>query len=244
MRLHLSVFLKKFFSTKSCVGYLFDLIIIVFGITISFWLQSRYNTSENLRKQKGAYERILADLELDRTYLELAFANNQSQVIAAQEIIRGAINEDNFNHIIHYYGTFFNDNTINSIRSTGLLENFANKKLINELLTYYRQNYDFLTHAARFDEKIAIENILHVASTIQIDSVSIKDHILHQNKSKTARFGINERTKYDLINNEKFIGLLNSKVWIKSAYNNSIERAIEKNLSLAMAIEEELKFFE
>ena len=126
--------------------YLIEISIIIIGITISFGVQSHLKDREDNRKQVVAYERIFEDLKQDREYFDLAFENNEQQIKAAKSIINGPLNQTNFNRIIPYYGTFFNDNTITSIMSTGLLEDFENRALINEILTYYRQDYYFLVN--------------------------------------------------------------------------------------------------
>ena len=138
--------LKLFVSMRKLNRYLIEISIIIIGITISFGAQSHLKDREDSRKQVVAYERIFEDLKQDREYFDLAFENNEQQIKAAKSIVNGPLNQANFNRIIPYYGTFFNDNTITSIMSTGLLEDFENRALINEILTYYRQDYDFLVN--------------------------------------------------------------------------------------------------
>ena len=138
--------LKRFVSMRKLNRYLIEISIIIIGITISFGAQSHLKDREDNRKQVVAYERIFEDLKQDREYFDLAFENNEQQIKAAKSIVNGPLNQTNFNRIIPYYGTFFNDNRITSIMSTGLLEDFENRALINEILTYYRQDYDFLVN--------------------------------------------------------------------------------------------------
>ena len=125
----------------------------------------------------------------------MAFANNEIQIAAAREIVAGNLNQTSFNQIVTYYGTFFNDNTITSIMSTGLLEDFDNQVLISEVLTYYRQDYDFLDDAARFDEEVALQNLLLIAAEVRIDSVSTTNILRQQNNTETAFYSFSDSTK-------------------------------------------------
>ena len=43
------------------------------------------------------------------------------------------------------HGTYFNDDTIIPVMSTGHLENFRNEALIDDILPSYRHDYDFQT---------------------------------------------------------------------------------------------------
>ena len=233
--------LNRFLSKSNLNRYLIELSIIIVGITISFGVQSRLKDSENHRKQIEAYQRIFEDLKLDREYLNLAFQNNELQTTAAKEIVSGNLNQTNFNQIIPYYGTFFNDNTITSIMSTGLLEDFKNQFLINEILTYYRQDYDFLTDAVRFDEEIALQNLLLIAKEVKIDSVTVTSTLKHQNKTKSALYAFGDSTNHSLLNNNNFVGLLQSKIWVKFVYNNFISNALKRNISISEGIQRELK---
>ena len=125
--------------------------------------------------------------------------------------------------------------------STGLLEDFKNQFLINEILTYYRQDYDFLTDAVRFDEEIALQNLLLVAKEVKIDSVSVTSTLKHQNKTKSALYAFGDSTNDSLLNNNNFVGLLQSKIWVKFVYNNFISNALKRNISISEGIQRELK---
>ena len=232
--------IKRVFSKSKINQYFIELSIIVVGITLSFAVQSHLTDSENTRKQIEAYRRISEDLALDREYFNMAFANNEIQIAAAREIVAGNLNQTNFNQIVTYYGTFFNDNTITSIMSTGLLEDFENQALISEVLTYYRQDYDFLDDAARFDEEVALQNLLLIAAEVRIDSVSTTNILRQQNNTETAFYSFSDSTKSMLKKNNNFIGLLQSKIWVKYVYNNFISNALKRNISISAKIHEEL----
>ena len=125
--------------------------------------------------------------------------------------------------------------------STGLLEDFENRSLINEILTYYRQDYDFLADAVRFDEEIALQNLLLIAKEAAIDSVSTTSIPRHKNDSKTPIYSLGDSTAYELSNNQNFVGLLQAKIWIKIHYNNFVENALKRNLSISEGIQKELE---
>ena len=232
-------------NLKKKLGYyLTEISIISIGITISFSVQTYLNKLDNKEKQIEAYERILVDLERDRAYFNQAYINNERQIQSSKEIVSGYLTQENFNRNITYYGTFFNDNTIASIKSTGLLEDFDNKTLINDLLTYYRQDYDFLTDAVEWDEKIALESILLVAREVEIDSISTENNFTHTNKTKTALYSIGDKSIESLKLNSNFMGLLQTKIWVKFVYNNFLSNALIRNQDITKRIEKELQLMQ
>ena len=117
--------------------------------------------------------------------------------------------------------------------STGLLEDFENRALINEILSYYRKDYDLLADAVRFDEEIALQNLLLIAKEAEIDSVSTVIILRNKNDSKTPIYSFRDSTVHGLSNNQNFVGLFQAKIWIKIHYNNFVENALKRNFSIS-----------
>jgi len=93
----------------------------------------------------------------------------------------------------------------------------------------------------RFDEEIALQNLFLIAKEVAIDSVSTTSIQRHQNESKTPTYSFGDSTAHGLTNNQNFVGLLQAKIWIKIHYNNFVENALKRNLSISEGMQKEQK---
>ena len=76
-------------------------------------------------------------------------------------------------------------------------------------------------------EEIALQNLLLIAKEVKIDSVSVTSALKHQNKTKSALYAFGDSTNDSLLNNNNFVGLLQSKIWVKFVYNNFISNSTQ-----------------
>jgi len=157
---------------KKLIRYSLDFLIIVLGISLSFWLQNNAEQEKITVKQHDGLLRILEDLKSDASLFELTLNTNSMQMEAANTILAGEILEALYNVTVPYFGTFFNDTAIQSLMSTGIVDTYSNQELITSLLKYYRNDYDFIADQSSADEKIMFDRLSFVSQRIQLDSVS------------------------------------------------------------------------
>lgn len=224
---------------KSILKYLIEFLIIVLGISISFYIQQRAKEKDNKIKQREGLLRILEDLKSDEFIFKLTLSTNNKQIEAANEILAGNINEENYNIIIPYFGTFLNDTSIKSLMSTGTIDGYNNQHLITEILKYYRNDYDFIIDQSQADESLMFRRLNYVVDHIQIDSVS------HSRKTdfgdlKMPHFYISTLELKKLEKDPVYKGFLNNLIYIKISYNYFVNNGLKKNESLQESIQKEV----
>lgn len=224
---------------KSILKYLIEFLIIVLGISISFYIQQRTKEKDNKIKQREGLLRILEDLKSDEFIFKLTLSTNNKQIEAANEILSGNINEENYNIIIPYFGTFLNDTSIKSLMSTGTIDGYNNQHLITEILKYYRNDYDFIIDQSQADESLMFRRLNYVVDHIQIDSVS------HSRKTdfgdlKMPHFYISNLELKKLEKDPVYKGFLNNLIYIKISYNYFVNNGLKKNESLQESIKKEV----
>ena len=85
-----------------------------------------------------------------------------------------------------------------------------------------------------------MQNLLLIAAEVRIDSVSTTNILRQQNNTETAFYSFSDSTKSMLKKNKNFIGLVQSKIWVKYVYNNFISNALKRNMSISAKIHGEL----
>lgn len=91
---------------KKLIRYSLDFLIIVLGISLSFWLQNNAEQEKITVKQHDGLLRILEDLKSDASLFELTLNTNSMQMEAANTILAGEISEALYNVTVPYFGTF------------------------------------------------------------------------------------------------------------------------------------------
>jgi len=224
---------------KKLIRYSLDFLIIVLGISLSFWLQNNAEQKKITLKQHDGLLRILEDLKSDASIFELTLNTNSMQMEVANTILAGEISEALYNLTVPYFGTFFNDTAIQSLMSTGIVDTYSNQELITSLLKYYRNDYDFIADQSSADEKIMFDRLSFVSQRIQLDSVSqIKQSLFGE--IPMPYFHITQNQLNTLQNDPNYKGHLNNLRYIKISYNNFIMSALENNQLLQEEIASEL----
>jgi len=224
---------------KKLIRYSLDFLIIVLGISLSFWHQNNAEQEKITVKQHDGLLRILEDLKSDASLFELTLNTNSMQMEAANTILAGEISEALYNVTVPYFGTFFNDTAIQSLMSTGIVDTYSNQELITSLLKYYRNDYDFIADQSSADEKIMFDRLSFVSQRIQLDSVSqIKQSLFGE--IPMPYFHITQNQLNTLQNDPNYKGHLNTLRYIKISYNNFVKSALENNQLLQEEITSEL----
>jgi len=199
---------------KLFLKYLFEFFVLVFGITLSFYLQEYGEDLNSIQKQKEGLTRILEDLTSDEAIFKLTLMSNESQIKTTKQLLGGVITAAIYNKTVPYFGTFFNDTSIKSLIATGVVENYHNQQMITDILKYYRNDYDFIADQSSADEKIMFDRLSFVSQRIQLDSVSqIKQSLFGE--IPMPYFHITQNQLNTLQNDPNYKGHLNTLRYIK-----------------------------
>ena len=209
------------------------------GISLSFYLQQYVKGKDDIKKQREGLVRILQDLKLDEVIFDLTISTNENQIKASKRILKGEINNQDYNLTVPYFGTFFNDTSIKSLTNSQVISHFENQDLITNILKYYRNDYDFIIDQSSADEDLMFKRLDYVSQNVLIDSVSYTNQKLF-GEFKLPYFNVSNLELNKLKINSTYLSYLNTFIFIKISYNNFVEKAKANNLKLQLLIKEEI----
>ena len=147
---------KSIFNTPA-FRYIFEIIVIVFSVTLSFYIQDVLNEREKNHLKDESLKGVLNDLKSDKEFFK-GGVNRIENVIKSIDSIHDKSPGINA-HTIHnstrnYFGFVGSDRNYNSMVSTGAIEFIKNKELQELINLYYDRFYSLLIDASEQDEKV------------------------------------------------------------------------------------------
>ena len=165
---------------KYLLKYSLEFLVIVMGISLSFYLQQYVKGKDDIKMQKEGLVRILQDFKSDDAIFDLTISTNENQIKAAERILKGELNNKDYNLTVPYFGTFFNDTSIKSLMNTQVISSFKNQDLTTNILKYYKNDYDFIIDQSSADEDLMFKRLDYVSQNVLIDSVSYSNQKLFE----------------------------------------------------------------
>ena len=113
--------MKKSFVNTSAFRYIFEILVIVFSVTISFYIQELLNQKDRVDLKNAGLIGVLSDFEED-----LNIFNSMSKSLDKRtKNIESILNDDLisnkvFNELMRYFGFVGNDTNYKSMISTAL----------------------------------------------------------------------------------------------------------------------------
>jgi hypothetical protein len=214
--------MKKNFLTNPAFRYIFEIIIIVFSVSLSFYIQDILNEREKIELKNAALSGVLEDLESDKHSFSSGIRVNDIRISNIQKFLKKDISNDVISYLRRYYGFTGNDSNYRALVSTGSLEMIDNKLLFKNINNYYTTNYKLLNQGAGRDQELFMKFIDYTEKKYKIDSVSnfINNAFFKVNYSK------NELKK--MANDEVMKSLLINQMWLIREYNNFHKVALDK----------------
>ena len=124
--------MNKSILSNPAFRYIFEVFIIIFSVTISFYIQDVLNERDKMELKNESLEGVLIDLEKDKEFYNSGILNS----------------------FLSYWGFVGHDASIKSLIATGAVEYISNKNLIEELTKYYENQYSVLSDTAENEEKV------------------------------------------------------------------------------------------
>lgn len=130
---------------KSFLRYLIELVIVITGVTIAFWLNTR---AEEMKEQKilsNYYLELQSDLQMDRKALERCVNDNQNKrslmIKAMAMYLNGEPQRDSVFYYSRFVGNYYffdpRDITYRSMISSGDLKLISDMELKRRLISLY-----------------------------------------------------------------------------------------------------------
>lgn len=147
--------MKNSLLNKPAFRYIFEIVVIVFSVTLSFYIQKVLLDREKLEIKNIGLMGVIDDLKRDQaifnqTIGSLRERNRKLDTIFEPSVV---IKSPTINGVRGYFGYIPQDRNFNSMVSTGAIEYIKNKELFNLINTYYTTHSILLNDMAGQDEK-------------------------------------------------------------------------------------------
>ena len=146
--------MKKSILTKPAFRYIFEVFIIIFSVTVSFYIQDELNERDKMELKNESLKGVLIDLDKDKNFYNAALTSIFNRLISSDRLIENGIDSGVLNSFLSYWGFVGHDASIKSLIATGAIEYISDKNLIEELTKYYENRYSVLSDTAENEEKL------------------------------------------------------------------------------------------
>ena len=237
--------MKKSIINTPAFRYIFEIIVIVFSVTLSFYIQDLLNDRNKIELKNVGLNGVKSDLQKDLDFFSLGIDIMYSRVKNIDSILDKEVK--NKNEFVsggarRYFGFIGQDSNYKSMISTGSIEYINSKKLFNLINQYYGRDYDLLKDYSEQDEKNFNDVNDYLNDNFFINSSKLietspnewgYDSIYNINYDNNAL----QKMQFD----KKFINRLINQRWIMRIYLIQLKLEIDKIRELNMLIDRELK---
>ena len=159
--------MKKSILSNPAFRYIFEVFVIIFSVTISFYIQDMLNEREKIELKNAALSGVLEDLESDKNSFSYGIKVNDIRISNIQKFLKKDISNDVISYLRRYYGFTGNDSNYKALVSTGSLEVIDNKSLFKNINNYYMTNYKLLNQGADRDQELFMKFIDYTEKNIR-----------------------------------------------------------------------------
>ena len=119
--------------------FLFEIFILIFSITISFYIQEKLNDFDKVKLKNETLIGVQNDLKSDKAFFLMTLDYLYKRVKFTQDIQNGKISQEGMNSLLLTWDFGGQNPNFKSLISTGALGYVENKSLSSELnLTYVK----------------------------------------------------------------------------------------------------------
>jgi hypothetical protein len=154
--------MKKALLTNPAFRYIFEIFIIVFSVTVSFYIQNILNEKDKMELKNESLRGVLIDLNKDKEFYVAALESIFNRLNSSDRLIENGIDSGILNSFLSYWGFVGHDASIKSLIATGAVEYISDKNLIEELTKYYENQYTVLSDTAENEEKLYWEIMTYI----------------------------------------------------------------------------------
>ena len=146
--------MKKSILSNPAFRYIFEIFIIVFSVTVSFYIQNELNERDKMELKNESLKGVLIDLEKDKDFYNAALESIFYRLNSSDRLIERGIDSGVLNSFLSYWGFVGHDASIKSLIATGAIEYISDENLLEELTKYYETQYSILSDTAENEEKL------------------------------------------------------------------------------------------
>jgi hypothetical protein len=164
--------MKKTLLTNPAFRYIFEVFIIIFSVTISFYIQDVLNEKDRIEIKNKALSGVLKDISGDRFSLNEGLDINKKRRESINYLIDKRIDNNTISSIRRYKSFLGNNSNYETLQSTGAIESIENQELFINLNNYYKFTYQLLVESALNDKDSFLKFIDYTERNYKIDSSS------------------------------------------------------------------------
>ncbi len=230
---------KNFYSSIG-FRYIFEIIVIVFSVTLSFYIQSKIIDREKVELKNESLKGISKDLFEDIEYFNSAQKTLANRIKNIEVFLSGEISNELINDIMLTYDFSGVNSNYKSLLSTGAVEHINDDQLVKELTNYYERNYSVLEDLFGQYKHLYLDFLEFMVSNYPVESmnkITLVDDMLELGNPS---FRYSKKTLLKLNQDFEFQNYVYSLKRIIIVYIRFYQYAIERNKRLAILIENEL----
>ncbi len=167
--------MKKTLLTNPAFRYIFEIFIIVFSVTISFYIQDILNEKDREKLKNDTLKGILIDMETDINQYNLALNILKDRLVQADSLILGFYENNRINRVRNYWGFQGQKISMNSLVNTGAIEYIKNPELIRELSFHYDFHYDSMRDNSNAFENLFISLMDYLNKNYEVEGMGNLD---------------------------------------------------------------------
>jgi hypothetical protein len=158
-------------NKKLVFRYVFEVIVIVFSVTFSFYIQERLNDREkNLLKNEGL-NGVIKDLVIDKSQFKMASDVIYYRIGLIEDVLDGKITNENISSLMTYWGFLGQDSNYKSLISTGAIEYIKSDSLALRLSNYYEIEYTALLGESKSYNKLYLDLMSFMKENYRVSSM-------------------------------------------------------------------------
>ena len=234
--------MKKSIYNTPVFRYIFEIIVIVFSVTLSFYIQDVLNEREKIELKNESLEGVLADLKEDLDGFNSAHKVLSNRIESGEKFLSGEVSNEHINHILLTYGFLGIDSNYKSLVSTGAIEYINDKSLIKELTSYYEISYSLLKDISGQYKHFYLDLFDFMSANYPVESMSnltLKDNKI-DSAEKSFSLNYDRKTLLKLHKDYEFKNRIYSLKRIVIAFMKFYELGINRNKKLSQLIKQEL----
>jgi hypothetical protein len=240
--------MKNSLLNKPAFRYIFEIIVIVFSVTLSFYIQKVLLDKEKLELKNIGLMGVIDDLNRDEQIFDGSIGYYHRRIKDIDTILDSNLecNTNKLNSVRSYFGFLPQNRNFNSMVSTGAIEYVENNDLFDLINTYYSTQYSLLADMANQDEKNynIISEYINKAITVRTSDLRefySEDNTIFLKRDSVYDFIYKAKDFKKIRSDDWFISMLSSQKWAIRAYLNATKKALAVNKELKKLIDSELK---
>ena len=154
----------------SAFRYIFEIIVFVFSVTLSFYIQSIIIDREKIELKNISLKGVSKDLVEDIEYFNSAQKTLANRIKNIEIFLSGDISNGLINDIMLTYDFSGVNSNYKSLLSTGAVDHINDEQLVKELTNYYERNYSVLEDLFGQYKHLYLDFLEFMASNIQLNN--------------------------------------------------------------------------